>query len=87
MTDRERKTALELELMLMEKIRERDELDEIQGVAIRRIERRDLLSANWDGVFQLIGFDSEGRAIPVPIPHPLAYQILGDLQSRFDLAP
>lgn len=81
------KSSIELAVAIMNKVREHPELNsEIKSVEIRRAERHHPGASNWEAVFEMIGYDSTGRAIPMPTPHPLANQIVRDIQSHFDLA-
>lgn len=86
MAEREQKTSNALAVIVMGGIRTHPELNEIQGVTIRRIERPEAMMPNWDAIFYTRGTDSSGRLAPMPVAHPFAYELVRKLQIRFDLA-
>jgi hypothetical protein len=83
--ERQQKTSRELEAMVMAEVRAHRELNDILGVIIRRAQRLTPETPNWDAVFNMPGTDASGRPIPMPIPHPLAYELVRKLQACFDL--
>lgn len=84
---KETKTQIELAVAIMNKIREYPEVaSEIKAVEVRRAERHNPKASNWDAIFEMLGFDSSGRPVPMMTPHPLAQNIVQELQGRFDLA-
>jgi hypothetical protein len=80
------KSSMELAVTVMNKVRERAELSDLKGLQIRRVERHQPEASNWEAIFEMVGYDSNGRPAPMMTPHPLAYEIVKDIQSRFDLA-
>ena len=82
---KQQKTSKALAVIVMEEVGLHPELKKIKGVTIRHAQRHNPEAPNWDAVFELIGYDQDGRPIPVPVPPDLAYQIVRELQSRFDL--
>lgn len=82
---RQLKTSKALATIVMEEIGLHSVLKEIQGVTIRRCERHNENAPNWEAVFELTGYDENRRPIPVPTPHPRAYEIVRELQGCFDL--
>ena len=83
--ERQQKTSRALAVIVMDEIRAYSELNEIQGVTIRHAERHNSKMPNWDAVFEMPGSDASGRPAPMPVPHPLAYELVRKLQARFDL--
>lgn len=82
---RQSKTTKALAVIVMGEIGLHDELKkEITGVTIRKTERHNPKAPNWEAVFETVGYSSDGRPIPMPVPHPLAYEIVSKLQSQFD---
>jgi hypothetical protein len=80
------KSSGEVAAAVMNRIRERPELQkEIKGVKIRRMKRYHPAASNWEAKFEMIGYDNASRPTLMPAPHPLANQIVTDIQSQFDL--
>jgi hypothetical protein len=86
MANKETKTAAELIAIIMGEIRLHPELNDVQTLEIRPMERHGPSAANWDATPVSIGRDEHGRAVPVPVFPDLVYKIIQKTQTHFDLA-